>query len=62
SIHIPYSSLKIRTVKYLQHCNKMVFVYTINHPKDILLVQKCGLDGFFTDDPALARRALSKVQ
>lgn len=62
SIHIPYSSLKIRTVKYLQHRNKMVFAYTINHPKDILLAQKCGLDGFFTDDPALARRALSKVQ
>ena len=61
SIHISLSSLRIRTVKYLQQNNKLVFAYTINHPKDILYAKKCGLDGFFTDDPALARRTLSKA-
>ena len=60
SLHISLKSLRAKTVKFLQQHGKLVFAYTVNHPKDILIAKRCGIDGFITDDPAQVRRILSK--
>jgi glycerophosphoryl diester phosphodiesterase len=39
---------------------KKVFSYTLNHTQDILQALNLGIDGFFTDDPGLARRVLAQ--
>ncbi|MEW5830888.1 MAG: glycerophosphodiester phosphodiesterase family protein [Chloroflexota bacterium] len=36
--------------------NKQVFVYTVNSPLVMRVLKAWGVDGIFTDDPALARR------
>jgi glycerophosphoryl diester phosphodiesterase len=61
SVHLPHKALNESRVKYLHSHNKLVFVYTLNHPRDMLEAIKLGVDGFFTDDPALALRTLEQL-
>lgn len=58
TVHINFSSLRTKTVKAFQGKGNLVFSYTLNHPGDIRSALAYGIDGFFTDDPALARRTL----
>ncbi len=56
--HLSFSSLNAKRIKSLQSKGKLVFSYTLNHPLDIHAALDLGIDGFFTDDPALARQTL----
>ena len=56
--HLSFSSLNARRIKSFQSKGNLVFSYTLNHPRDIHTALDLGIDGFFTDDPALARRTL----
>lgn len=47
-------------VDSLHKLGKKVYTYTLNHPDDIQYALNCGVDGFFTDDPALGLRTLSE--
>jgi glycerophosphoryl diester phosphodiesterase len=56
TVHLPFSSLNARRIKSFQSKGKLVFSYTLNHPRDIRTALDLGVNGFFTDDPALARQ------
>ncbi|MGB2964248.1 MAG: glycerophosphodiester phosphodiesterase family protein [Anaerolineales bacterium] len=58
TVHIPYKSLNSDCIASFHALGKLVFSYTLNHTHDIQNGLNHGLDGFFTDDPALARRYL----
>lgn len=58
TVHLPFSYLNVRRIKSFQSKGKLVFSYTLNHPRDIRAALNLGVDGFFTDDPALARRII----
>lgn len=58
TVHINFSSLRINAIKAFQDKGNLVFSYTLNHPGDMRSALTYGIDGFFTDDPALARRTL----
>jgi glycerophosphoryl diester phosphodiesterase len=60
SVHVSFSALNSNLVRYLHSLGKLVFTYTLNHPDDMLRSLDTGVDGFFTDDPALAIRVLTK--
>jgi glycerophosphoryl diester phosphodiesterase len=62
---VPYTALHlaIRDTKesLIKSCHKhknRVYTYTANHTEVMLRLFKYGVDGIFTDDPPLARRAL----
>lgn len=54
--HLSFPTLNARRIKSFQSKGKLVFSYTLNHPQDMHTALDLGIDGFFTDDPALARR------
>lgn len=60
SIHVPFECITKIRVNTFHKLGKKVFTYTLNHPADIQHVLNCGVDGFFTDDPALGLRTLSR--
>lgn len=60
SVHLSFYALNARRIKSFQSKGKLVFSYTLNHPRDIQTALSIGIDGFFTGDPALARRTLGK--
>jgi glycerophosphoryl diester phosphodiesterase len=59
TINISYACVTRFRVDSLHKAGKKVFVYTLNHPEDIQYAIESGVDGFFTDDPALGLRTLS---
>jgi glycerophosphoryl diester phosphodiesterase len=61
SIHLAYKTLTYKQIKFLHSNNVLVFTYTLNDPDDILRSIDLGVDGFFTDDPALAIRTLTSA-
>jgi glycerophosphoryl diester phosphodiesterase len=60
SVHLSFNALNARRIKSFQSKGKLVFSYTLNQPRDIQTALSIGIDGFFTGDPALARRTLGK--
>jgi glycerophosphoryl diester phosphodiesterase len=58
--HLAFSTLSSNRIKSFHSSGKLVFAYTLNHPHDIQTALNLGVDGFFTDDPALARRTLAE--
>ena len=60
TVHLSFSSLSARRIKSFQSKGKLVFSFTLNHPRDIHTALNLGLDGFFTDDPALAKRTINE--
>jgi glycerophosphoryl diester phosphodiesterase len=63
---IPYNTLNPcfddtnpRLVKRLHQRGKYIFVYTVNEPEAMRSLVAWGVDGFFTDDPVLAKRVIS---
>lgn len=60
SIHLPNRALTYKIVKTFHDRDLRVFVYTLNHPQDIIDAIEAGVDGFFTDDPRFANRLLYK--
>ncbi len=61
SAHLAFSTLSSKRIKSIHSLGKLVFAYTLNHPLEIQTALNLGVDGFFTDDPALARRTLSLI-
>lgn len=47
-------------VERLHHFGQRLHAYTVNHPKEMQRLYNLGIDGIFTDDPALARQVLSR--
>ena len=58
SVHISYSVLNPHFIKYFHSKGKLVYTYTLNHPGDMIEALELGVDGFFTDDPGLAKRTI----
>lgn len=58
TVHISFSSLTLNAIRAFQDKGNLVFSYTLNYPNDMRSALAYGVDGFFTDDPALARRTL----
>jgi glycerophosphoryl diester phosphodiesterase len=59
SVHISFTFLNSYRVIFLKSFGKIVYSYTLNRPDEIHLALKCGVDGFFTDDPAFAIRTVN---
>jgi len=45
-------------VRHVHEQKRKLFVYTVNHPRDMVRLVHLGADGFFTDDPILAFQTL----
>jgi glycerophosphoryl diester phosphodiesterase len=61
SIHLPYRALTRNVVRTFHDRDLKVFVYTLNHPQDIIDAIEAGVDGFFTDDPGIASQLFNKI-
>ena len=62
SIHFSYDSISSNQVQSIHSSGKLAFTYTLNLPADILTSLRYGLDGFFTDDPVLARKTILSME
>jgi len=60
TINTSFDCITEYRVDSLHKLGKKVYTYTLNHPYDIQYALNCGVDGFFTDDPALGLRTLSE--
>ena len=58
SVHFSFISISSNLVQRIHTSGKLAFTYTLNLPDDILLSLRYGIDGFFTDDPSLARKTI----
>jgi len=58
TINTSFACITEYRVDPLHKLGKKVYAYTLNHPDDIQYALNCGVDGFFTDDPALGLRTL----
>lgn len=59
SIHLPYQQAELELINKFQARGLKVLAYTVNDPAAMVRLLKNGLDGFFTDDPALARNTIN---
>jgi glycerophosphoryl diester phosphodiesterase len=48
------------SVAKAHHHGRLVHVWTVNNPKDMLRLCALGVDGFFTDDPLIAGEVLAR--
>ena len=60
SIHLSFLALNARWINFFHSIGKLVFTYTLNHPSDMIEALNLGVDGFFTDDPGLAKRTINQ--
>ena len=60
TIHTSIACITENRVDSLHKLGKKVYTFTLNHPDNIQYALNCGVDGFFTDDPALGLRILSE--
>ena len=60
TINTSFACITECRVDSLHKLGKKVYTYTLNRPDDIQYALNCGVDGFFTDDPALGLRTLSE--
>ncbi len=58
ALHPAFQDTTPRLIARKQSLGYRVHVYTVNHPKKIARLIQWGVDGVFTDDPALARRTI----
>jgi glycerophosphoryl diester phosphodiesterase len=61
SVHFSNNSISPNFVQRIHTSGKLAFTYTLNLPDEILLSLRNGIDGFFTDDPSLARKTILSV-
>ena len=61
SLHIELSDVSEKLVHHTHQQNKKLFVYTVNHEKDMRRLFELGVDGIFSDDPVLARRVIQEM-
>jgi len=58
SVHLSGNFLNKIIIQRIHKMGKKAFFFTLNHPEEIKQAVHLGADGFFTDDPSLARRIL----
>jgi len=61
SVHPYYRDVSAKMISSCHARGLKIFPYTVNAPQDMIQLAGLGVDGFFTDDPDLARRTLSRV-
>jgi glycerophosphoryl diester phosphodiesterase len=52
------SDVTVKSVASAHDLGRKVFVYTVNDPAEMRRLCEAGVDGLFTDDPALVLRTL----
>lgn len=62
ALHPACQDVTKRLIDRKQRQGFRVHVYTVNHPQILTHLFQWGVDGVFTDDPALARRTLEAVK
>jgi len=62
SYHPEKTDVSSRLVQENHRRDRKVFVYTVNEEPELERMFQLGVDGVFTDDPPLARRALDEMQ
>jgi glycerophosphoryl diester phosphodiesterase len=60
AINPSYTDVTKNLVITAHQQNFKVFTYTVNRSEDMRQVIEAGVDGFFTDDPVLARKILAE--
>ena len=60
ALHPHISSLTKEGVQRVHRLKRRVHVWTANLPEEILKLKEWGVDGFFTDDPAIAVQTLNQ--
>lgn len=58
SVHFSFESMSLNQIQTIHTGGKLAFTYTLNNPADIISSLNLGIDGFFTDDPVLARKTI----
>jgi glycerophosphoryl diester phosphodiesterase len=61
ALHPELSDVTSGLVESIHRRGKRVHVYTVNNPLDMLHLFILGVDGIFTDDPALAKQVLRTI-
>lgn len=60
ALHPEYSDVTEELVQRVHRQGRRINVYTVNNPAKIASLATLDVDGFFTDDPALARKVLAE--
>lgn len=58
ALHPHISSVSIEQIRRVHRLKRRVHVWTANMPEEIVRLKEWGVDGIFTDDPALAVQML----
>ncbi len=58
ALHPPLQDATRHLINQQHLRGRRVYVYTVNHPKDIANLYQWNVDGIFTDDPLLARQVI----
>jgi glycerophosphoryl diester phosphodiesterase len=58
ALHPSVTDVDAREVQRVHRIHRQIYVWTVNNPNDMLRLRNWGVDGIFTDDPALARQVL----
>ena len=58
SLHAPRHDITPQMIRDAKDLGLHILVYTVNNPQELRYLTEQAVDGFFTDDPALAKRAL----
>jgi glycerophosphoryl diester phosphodiesterase len=61
SVHPDYRDVSAKMISSCHARGLKIFPYTVNVPQDMIQLSRLGVDGFFTDDPDLALRTLSRA-
>lgn len=59
ALHPEFTDVSPALVERLHRRGCRIHTYTVNRPEDLQRVIAAGVDGFFTDDPVLARQVLA---
>lgn len=60
ALHPHISSVSREQVQRVHRLKRRVHVWTANLPEEIMRLKEWGVDGIFTDDPAIAMKALDR--
>jgi glycerophosphoryl diester phosphodiesterase len=60
ALHPHLSSLSREQIQRVHRLKRRVHVWTANKPEEIVKLKEWGVDGIFTDDPAVAVQALGR--
>ncbi len=61
ALHPHVADVNAQQVQRVHRLKRRIHVWTVNRAEDLQRLQAWGVDGIFTDDPLLARRALGRA-